>query len=230
MASPLALLRQHPLWAPLSDAATRTLAAHAGICDFSAGQVLVREGEPAQHLRYLTHGLVRTYFPRTKTRASLTLALTAAPAMFGDIACLNGTPYTATVEALNACRTVAVPVAVWRDVLGREPAVALLHDARLAQRFTGATQIQRRSIDPRPLECVAALLLSYAQHGGVAIDDGVLIDVVLAQEDIAEQTASTRRTVVRALGDLFDSGTLRRHGRKFVVVDADRLARAALGQ
>lgn len=228
MVSPLPLLRQHPLWSPLSDASARALAASAGVCEYAAGQVVVRDGEPAHHVHYLTHGLVRVYFPRTKARASLTLALIEAPGMFGDIACLNGSPYTATVEALSSCRTVALPVGVWRDVLAREPAVALLHYQRLALRFVGATQTQRRSIEPRPVERVAALLLSYAQHVGVAVEGGTLIDAVIAQEDIAEQTASTRRTVVRALAELFDSGALRRHGRKLIVVDTQQLARVAL--
>jgi CRP/FNR family transcriptional regulator len=228
MASPVALLRQHPLWAPLSEPAARQLAASAGLSTYSAGQVIVRDGEAAGHVHYLTHGLVRVYFPRTRTRASLTLALIEAPGMFGDIACLNQSPYTATVEALAACGTVSVPRAAWRAAIEREPLVAMLHYQKLAQRFAGATHIQRWSIDPRPVERVAALLLSYAQHVGVAVEGGTLIDAVIAQEDIAEQTASTRRTVVRALGELFDSGALLRSGRKLVVVDAAKLARAAL--
>ena len=158
----------------------------------------------------------------------MTLSLIEAPGVFGDIACLNGTPYTATVEALSSCLTVALPVKTWLLAIDGEPRVAALHYKTLARRFIDATTIQRHSIDVRPVERVAALLLSYTQHTGVPVDGGTLIDVVIAQEDIAEQTACARRTVVRALAELLDSGTLKRHGRKLVVVDVAKLARAAL--
>jgi CRP-like cAMP-binding protein len=83
-------------------------------------------------------------------------------------------------------------------------------------------------IEPRPVERVAALVLSYAQRTGVRGDDGALIDAMIAAEDIAEQTASTRRTVVRALSDVFASGEFKRGARKLIVIDVDALARAVL--
>jgi CRP/FNR family transcriptional regulator len=230
MTSVAAQLRQQPTFAGLSESAARTLAVGTQRVEYAPGQVVVIEGQPARHVYYLTSGLVRVFFPRRKDRAALTLALRAAPGMFGDIAVLNGTPYTSSVDALGPVVVLAVDERAWRATLAAEPQVALAHYRSLAERFLGATQNQRSGIEPRPVERVAALLLSYAQHAGVVVDNGILIDAAIAQEDIAEQTASTRRTVVRALADLFASGTLLRRGRKFVVADVDALARVALGR
>ena len=231
MASIASLLARHPSWAGLSEQGARALANSTEQQKFSPGQVIVIEGQPARHVYYLVDGVVRVFFPRRKGRAALTLALRGAPGMFGDIAVLNATAYTSSVDALTPSVVLAVEHAAWRATLTAEPRVAMLHYQSLGERFLGATQNQRGAIDPRPVERVAALLLSYAQHTGVPLPEGgVLIDAVVAQEDIAEQTASTRRTVVRALGALFDSGTLRRHGRKLVVTDIDALARTALAR
>lgn len=230
MSSLAGMLRRHPAWADVADTTLRQLVASARPIELAPGQVAVRDGEAASAIHYLVEGLVRVYFPRTRQRPSFTLALLAAPATFGDIACLTGSPYTAAVEALAPARTVAVATPAVLAALAAEPRACLRHYVALAHRFAVATQVERSSVAPRPAERIAALLLAYGQKLGRPVPEGTLIDRAIPQEEIAEQTASNRRSVVRALSVFFRARALMRQGRKLVIVDGDALARAAIAQ
>lgn len=225
-----ALLRRHPVWRDATEATLRALEGGTRLVELRAGQVVVRENEPASALYLLVEGMARTYYPATKTRAQLTVKLLSAPAAFGDIACAVEGKYTATVEALSAARLLAIDRRTYFSVLQREPGACFRQYLDLAQRFAGAVQIEKSSVSPSAADRIVALLLAYAQQFGVPEGSGMLIDRALTQDELAEQTASNRRSVVRVLTTLFSSGALERRGRKLLIADRAKLIAAASGE
>jgi CRP-like cAMP-binding protein len=222
-----ALIARHPVWEGASDAALKALSSAARLVALRPGQVAVREKEPATEIHLLVEGIARVYYPGTRTRPQLTVKLLAAPAAFGDIACAVESRYTANVEALSDARIVAIDSRTYFAVLGREPSACFRQYLDLARRFAGAVQIEKSSVSPSAAERVVALLLAYAHQLGTPEDGGILIERALTQDEIAEQTASNRRTVVRVLSALFASGALERRGRKLLIADRARLVEVA---
>ena len=133
-----AALRSHPLFQGLDAAGLRDLLKAAEVVHAENGQVLVRQGEPGEHLFVVREGLVAV------ERDGRTLARLQPGAWFGELVLLGSQVRTATVTALQPC------------VLVRLPRHAL--DGALARDLQGAAHL---------LE-VASERLEAVRRGGVA--------------------------------------------------------------
>lgn len=218
---PMAQLRRHPVWSHAADRTLAALAAASVTLERAPGQIFVIEGAPADRVCLLVSGAARVFYPLRRERAEATVKLLVAPACFGDLACVARTSYTASVEAIAPSCALAIEA--------RAYFAALQHDARacfrqywdVAQRFARATQLERAALFAGVVERLVALLLAWAEYG-----DG---EVRLSQDDLAQQVGSTRRSVVRAMELLYKSGGLERRGRRYAVVDREKLLAAASG-
>jgi CRP/FNR family transcriptional regulator, cyclic AMP receptor protein len=213
------VLRQHPIWEAASDVALHTLADGARSEDRAAGQMFVIEGQPADAIWLLMSGAARVFYPQKKERPEVTVRLMRAPGAFGDVACVTKSAYTASVEALEPARAIAVDARAYFAALQQDPKACFRQYWDVALRFAGAVGTERAAFSSSVVERVVALLLAYAEHGGG--------DVKLSQDDIAQQVGSNRRSVVRVMEQLYDSGGLERRGRRYAIVDRAKLLSVA---
>lgn len=144
-----------------------------------------------------------------------------APDSFGDVACAMRTPYRASVEAIMPSSSLAVEAGAYFAALQQDGRACFRQYWDLARRFSGAAQMERAALVTSVNERVVALLLAYAEQGGG--------EVRLSQEDIAQQVGSNRRSVVRAMELLYRSGGLERRGRRYGVIDRDKMLDAVAG-
>ncbi len=73
-------------------------------------------------------------------------------------------------------------------------------------------------------ERIMNLLARLAEEHGIAVDDGVKLDIRLTHADVASLIGSTRETVSLELANLVRAGRLRTDGRIFVVPRAELTA------
>lgn len=225
--SVLKLLRTHPVWADTPEPNRRALAATGRRLDLAPGQVAVREGQESGWVHLLVEGVLRAHYPGTRSRRSLTARLMGAPEVFGDLACLQGSVYGSSVEALTHAVIISFPAKQYFAELLRDPATCMRQYRDLGRRFKAATQHELSTATGGSTERVGALILAYAEHFGRPTPEGLLVDLPLSQESIAEQTGCNRRTVVRVLDQYFVSGVLRRRGRRLMLLKEAEL-RASL--
>ena len=93
----VALLRAHPVFAPLRDATLEQLARRLEPVEAPAGEVVVRQGDPGDHVYVVRSGALEVSVDG-KPGAPL-----GPGDLFGEIALLRDTPRTATVTAASAC-------------------------------------------------------------------------------------------------------------------------------
>ena len=72
---------------------------------------------------------------------------------------------------------------------------------------------------------LAKKLLELAASHGVPRPDGVLLDLPLTQEELANMLGVTRESVNRHLSSLRRQGAVSREGRRFLIRDAEALRR-----
>lgn len=221
-------LAQHPIWSDAPNSVREALADSGSVEDFGTGQVAVVAGQPAQKVMLLLEGALRLYSPPSAGRDALTVRVLLAPALLGDAEAINGTIHPATAEAMVPCRIASFPAAPYLRALKSAPEACLRQFQDLAQRALKADQLGRVSHEGSAGDRIVALILVYLDQFGTPVPGGTLIDRHLPQEELAEQSGSRRRTVVRTLRKLYDGGFLRRAGRKLIVPDAEAL-RGAFG-
>ena len=112
-----------PLLSQLDAAALTALRPHLSRRALDAGDVLMAEGDAADALYLIAHGLLEIT-KEDPDRPTVKLGRVADGAVLGEMALVLSRPRTATVTALTEVEAVRIDVAGLRDVAAREPAVA----------------------------------------------------------------------------------------------------------
>jgi CRP/FNR family transcriptional regulator len=216
------VLAKLPAFAGL-DAATLEAVARAALARrFDAGQVIYLEGEPATAVYILTSGWVKATRMSPEGREQAMSVLRPMD-IFGDIAVLGGTPYPATVVALEDVETWMIEGAALRDLVARYPALALAVIRHLAGRvlyFIGLVEdLSLRSVEAR----LANTLLKNAEHR-----DGQWVVPRrrwTTFDEMANRLGTVRDVLSRALHTLEEERLLKVERQQIRLLDPEGLAR-----
>jgi CRP-like cAMP-binding protein len=131
-----------PLLSLLDAFALRALLPHVAHRSLDAGEVLMAEGQPADALYLVVHGVLEI----TKDdpdRPTFTLGRVADGAVLGEMALVLDRPRTATVTALSEVEVLRLDVAGLRDVAAL-PRSGARRPGRAARGLHGARPARRR--------------------------------------------------------------------------------------
>ena len=101
--------------------------------DFAANDVLLRYGDPTDHVLLLVDGWVRVSVS-TRDGQEILFALRGPGDVLGDLAALHGWPRTATVRALQPVRVVQLTSAEFKALLNLQPEIAIAMVKQMAGR------------------------------------------------------------------------------------------------
>jgi len=118
-------LKANPLFGEFEPTTLELLAANFEVLSFQQGQVITKEGDPADSFFVIEEGRVRV--------SKRTDVLELGPgAHFGEIGMLLEAPRTATVTAVTDCRILALSVAALDTALVAAPYAAAMFLRALA--------------------------------------------------------------------------------------------------
>lgn len=143
-------LARVPLFSQLSPVERMRVATLLQPLQFARGEAIIREGEPGDALYLVESGQVIV------EQGGQVIAHLDEGDFFGEMSLLADEPHNADIRALTPVEVLAVPVAEFRLLLGRQPALAaqlrevaerrrvnrcnLSHDASLASEYAGVVQ------------------------------------------------------------------------------------------
>ena len=122
---------------PFADLATdslRPLARAAEVARFSAGDVIVRQGDPGNAVYALTDGTAEVWL-EDPPQPPVLLRTMRSGQLFGETAVLYHGPRSATIKAKTDLMTLKLPGPVFIELLRSTPEVALRVAVALAQRL-----------------------------------------------------------------------------------------------
>ena len=201
------LLARVPWFESIGDDALRHVAGEARTRHAGAGTTLFREGEPAGALFVVQSGSVKLT-QLTPEGHQVVLRLVGPGDAFGGVAAFGGSTYPATAEAVNDVAVFEWPGAVMAGLMERYPKLAMnalryvaarLHELQVQYRQLATEKVERR---------IARALLRLVQQAGRRVEGGVLIDLPLSREDIAQMTGTTLYTVSRLVSRWEGEGIL----------------------
>jgi CRP-like cAMP-binding protein len=212
----------------LLDDPTRTAAVSMGRArSFSAGDLLLVQGERTTQLYLLLAGIVKVTAATPSGRTILLSVRTAGDSV-GELAATDGAPRTATVTACGEVRTREVSAAQWRQFLAEQPAAQAAVNLVINERFRMAT---RRRIElgehGAPVR-IARLLVEFVELHGRAVGRGYELTMPLTQAEIAAAAECSIASAQAALRDFRKAGIIETRYRGFVVLDLPALRRRAM--
>jgi CRP-like cAMP-binding protein len=156
------LLARVPLFADLSERDLAQLAQVAVPRSYEAGEAVFREGDSGDTCYVVREGSVRITRRHSDGRV-ITLAELREGAIFGELAMFGGETRSASVEALERTRALAILSADMRRIMLRHPEIAVKMLEGLADRLRGANERIARQSFQTVAGRVASALLSQAQ-------------------------------------------------------------------
>lgn len=111
------------VFTPLSHAQLAEVAEHADLRRYTAGEALMRQGEPGDSLYVVHAGRVRIDVSDAAGR-TVTVASRGPGEVFGEMSLLTGEPRSASVIAETETEVVTVGKAAFADILLADPAIA----------------------------------------------------------------------------------------------------------
>ena len=222
-----ALLQRVPFLAALTDEDRRELSAAARRRRFPRGQTVFHKDEPGETLFIIDRGSVRIYLPSPQG-ADLTLAVLGPGDFFGDLALLDGGPRSASAVALEDTDTLALDRADFTALLRSRPQSAMAVLAAIARRLRETDEMAADLAFLDVAGRLAKKLLELAASQGVRRADGLLLDLAVTQEGLANMLGVTRESVNRQLSVFRREGIIASDGRRFLIQDAEALRRYVL--
>lgn len=175
-----------------------------------------QQGDPASALYVLTAGRVRLT-QVTPEGDQVILHLVHPGEMFGGIAVLGDATYPVSAQALEDCQALAWDGEGMVRLMERTPRLALNALRLLAGRVQELQDRVRELATERVERRVARTLLRLARQAGRKVENGVLIDLPLSRQDLAEMTGTTLFTVSRVLSRWEQQGLVEA-GRERVLI------------
>jgi len=218
------LLQRVPLLAALTDADREALARSASRRRYRRGDIIFQKDDPGHSLFIVARGSVRIYLPSAQG-ADLTLAVLGASQFFGDLSLLDGRPRSASAAALADTNVVILERGDFAALVRSRPEAAMSVLAVVARRLREtdemASDLAFLDVGGR----LAKKLLDLAATNGIRRTDGVLVDLLLTQEELANMIGVTRESVNRNLSLFRRIGLISKEGRRFVLRDPAGLRR-----
>jgi CRP-like cAMP-binding protein len=175
------------------------------------------QGDPATHAYVLVEGRVKM-IQITPNGQQITMRIMTPGQTYGGIALLNPRAgYPATAQAAENSTALAWDTARLRELVEKEPSISLNVMGLMHGYISELQEREKALVTDRVEQRIARILLKLAAQSGKKIEDGVLIDLPITRQDIAEMSGTTLYTVSRTLNEWERDGLLE-IGRERVVI------------
>jgi CRP-like cAMP-binding protein len=210
------LLKPVALFASLDATALRDISEAARILHVEGTGLFFREGDSAESFFVVQSGSVKLS-QLTPEGHQVVLRIIGPSDAFGGVAAFGGGTYPVTAEAVTHVAVLEWPGPIMATLMEKYPRLALnavrfvaarLHELQVQYRQLATEKVERR---------VARALLRLVEHAGRRTDSGVLIDLPLSRQDIAQMTGTTLYTVSRIISR-FEGVGLVEAGRQSIVI------------
>jgi CRP/FNR family transcriptional regulator len=217
------LLARVPLFADLSERDLEQLAQVAVPRTYESGEAVFREGDSGDTCYVVREGSVRVTRRHSDGRV-ITLAELRPGSIFGELAMFGGETRSATVEALERTRALAILAGDMRRIMLRHPEIAVKMLEGLADRLRGANErIARQSFQTVAGRVASALLSQVKARSGDGETPDQHVVIEATQAEIAQLAGASRESASRFLAKLERAGLITTGRGRVVVHDPESL-------
>ena len=184
---------------------------------YAKGELIILEGSTLDRLIIINSGQAKAFRDTMEGKEQI-LYIFSEGDFFGEKNLLSNQKATYHVEALETTNVCMIRKSDFRQLLTTYPEIGFKIMEELCRRlehFENALEsMGTKDVDTR----VNAVLIEFAQKFGKKTKDGILVDLPLSREGIANYIGLTRETVSRKMNRLQEEGIIKNIGNKKVLL------------
>lgn len=189
---------------------------------FKKKESIFSEGEPARWFCILTKGKIKI----TKLSydgKEIILELIKAPDFFGGLAVLKGFPYPASAIAMEESEVIKIPREVFLKLVEKYPSINKAMLSFLIDRVKVTQETLKNVAFERVETRIASALLRLSEKYGRTEEDGLMIDLRLTKQELADMVGTTVETAIRVMSRFKKSGYLNEKDGNIIIKDINKL-------
>jgi CRP-like cAMP-binding protein len=216
-------LKKIDLFKNLSDEDIKELEPYLMSALYKKKEEIFAEGDQPEWFYIVSTGKVKI----TKIShdgKEIILEIISPPDIFGGVAVIRGFPYPANAVAMENSEVLKISRKNLMRLVDRFPnlmyCIALQLGDRMKSSYDSLKNIALERVEAR----IAALLLKLSKKVGVETKSGLLIDMRLTKQDVADMVGTTVETSIRTFSKFKKEGLVADADGKIVIKDRKGLA------
>jgi len=199
-----------------------TLAGVAREERYQAREYIFAEGDAPAWFWLVRSGRVKI-LRQSRGGKEVVLELLGPGDPFGGVAALEGRPYPASAQAMEASMVVRIPPEPIVALAQRHPAIVRELAAMLSQRLRAAYD-SVKSLAADPVEArLAARLIRLAESEGTREPRGLVLPFRVTRQTLADMTGTTVETTIRVVSRWLKKGIVEEEGGRLIVPSVEVL-------
>ncbi len=209
-------LKDLSLFKGLSDAELKELEPYLATTKFKKKETIFSEGEPPEWFYIASKGKIKIT-KLSHDGKEIILEVISPTDIFGGVAVIRGFPYPANAVAMEDAEVLKISRKNLMRLVDRFPnlmyCIALQLGDRMKSSYDSLKNIALERVEAR----IAALLLKLAGKVGTESKQGLLIDMRLTKQDVADMVGTTVETSIRTFSRFKKDGLVTDADGKFII-------------
>ncbi len=184
--------------------------------------VIFSEGDPSEWFYIVTEGKVKIT-KLSQEGKEIILEVIHPTDFFGGLAVIRGFPYPANAVAMEDTKLLKISRSHLMRVLDRFPNLMYCMAQQVGDRMKESHETLKNIALERVEARIASLLLKLSDKTGKKAEEGVVIDMKLTKQDIAEMVGTTVETSIRTMSKFKKMGIVGEKDGKIVIRNPEKL-------
>lgn len=215
------IVQQFPFFEGLEEAQLEKIAPLFMTRDYRKGEYVFWENEEGDELFMIKTGLVKI-FRQDQTR-EIILAIFSDGDFFGEMAVLeNERVRSASAKTLEKTTLYVLKRSDFISLLYENPTILIKILETALERLRQANELITDLTILNARTRMIRMLLRLCEQHGIQSKDGVLIDLKLTHQQLADMTGTVRETVTKILLELQDSDLVRVDKKKIFIPNVEK--------
>lgn len=189
---------------------------------FKKKDVIFSEGDPSEWFYIVTEGKIKIT-KLSQEGKELILEIIPPLDFFGGLAVIRGFPYPANAIAMDDAQLLRISRSNILRILDRFPSLMYCMAMQLGDRMKESHEALKNIALERVESRIASLLLKLSDKTGKKTGEGIMIDMKLTKQDIAEMVGTTVETSIRTMSKLRKLGIIIEKDGRIIITNLDKL-------
>jgi CRP-like cAMP-binding protein len=213
----LGFLRQVDLFQDLDESNLHSVAQVGLLHRLEEDEFLYYQGDPAMHLHVVLAGSLKLVQINPEGQQVLMRYARSGEA-FAILAVLADMPFPTSAQAVEASLVMGWDQQTMRDLMLRHASIAMRALEVLVQHTREFQERIRELSTERVERRIARAVIRLARQSGRKVHEGVLVDLPVSRQDLAEMSGTTLFTVSRTLSQWESQGIIKTGREKIIIL------------
>ena len=220
--NPMFDLKQVNIFSTLSPQEEKEVSRYIQTDIFRKKEAIFSEGDPSEWFYIVKKGKVKIT-KLSQDGKELILEVISPLEFFGGIAVVRGFPYPANAVAMEDSEVLKISRKDLLSLMDRFPGLMYCMAMNIGDRIKDSHETLKNIALEKVEARIASLLLKLAVKTGEKVSDGIMINMKLTKQDIAEMVGTTVETSIRTMSKLSKAGLVSAKSGNIIIRDPGKL-------